>query len=292
MENNFYDCLSRPIRIQDKGVILIPDLVGPVPLSEQHQFVELASSTNTSPSIHVKESDIEEMREMYPGTPVYGMWNTLITSGLISLRKNLQVIPLSDDDGCYIHCDLGRIEFSGDYEAGFFAADASFNLQDADVLHPEYEQLVLPQNEAKMAVELQKERRNKIRTAWSHLLTVVVLIISVSAGANFGLNAIYDIEHKEVREKTVLLDRLRDGLDELRMTRLTEVPSSKTAIDKIAVLWSVTPLLETDGPQSFQNRRMTFKADGEVGNLSDQIDWLKVKYIPEGGWYLSFLVVD
>ncbi|NIQ11393.1 MAG: hypothetical protein GWO08_16230, partial [Gammaproteobacteria bacterium] len=57
------DYMKRPVTIEGQEVILVPDLVGPVPISEQHQYVESRSSTNTCPAIHVRETDIEEMRE-------------------------------------------------------------------------------------------------------------------------------------------------------------------------------------------------------------------------------------
>ena len=90
--DNLADLLKRPITIQGQEVLLVPDLVGPVPVSEQHQYVELETATNTCPSINVREADIEDMREEYPQLPVYGLWQMLVNSQCVPFRKALHVV--------------------------------------------------------------------------------------------------------------------------------------------------------------------------------------------------------
>lgn len=276
--------LKRPVRIQGRDVIIVPDLVGPVPISEQHQYVESAAATNTCPTIHIREADIEEMRERHPGLPVFGMWHVLIHSGLVSFKRMLQVVPVGVEDGYYIHCDLGRAEYSGMYESGFFAADASFSLDEALEVNPEIDQLVLPAKQAKLAVELRRERQIQQRQAWSTMALTLVVIVAGAFGTNFGLGKYYQLEQKRFDNKARQLQSVRTGLDELRTTRLTEVPNDAVAIDRIAAIWALDPNLKSNANQSFQQGKMEFS----LGNLQEdpktKLPWLESRYDPRGTW--------
>ena len=285
--SEFSEYLRRPVRILGEDVVFIPDIVGPVPLSEQHQYVELAPATNTCPSIHIRETDIEDIRESYPNTRVFGMWHTLINSGLISYRKALQVVTITPQDGYYIHCDLGRAEFSGDYEAGFFAADASFNLEEATELSPDVSQLVLPDTEAQLAIELLAKRKDVVRKSWSHLVTALTLLIVVSVSVDFALQEVYSLESEKVESKAVLLQTIQSGLDKLKNTRLTEVPNDSVMLERIAEVWSSNQNLTTKANQNIQQQQVTFVMPDHGLNPAKQFKWVSAVYNPKGEWTVN-----
>jgi hypothetical protein len=287
---SFAALLKKPIQVQGRDVVIVPDMVGPVPISEQHQYVESAPATNTCPTIHIREADIEEMRERHPGMPVYGLWHVLIHSGLVSFKRMLQVVPVGDDDGFYIHCDLGRAEYSGIYESGFFAADASFTLDEALVLNPTIDQLVMPVKPAKLAVELRRERQIQQRQAWSTMALAVVVIVSLGFGTNIGLGQYYQLEQSRLDKKNQQLMSVRSGLDQLRTTRLTEVPNDSVAIERIAALWALDPNLQSKGDQSFQNPTMEFTLGNLQDDPKDKLPWLQSRYDPRGNWLVTMNV--
>ena len=284
------DYLKRPVRLQDKEVLLVPDLVGPVPISEQHQYVETAGATNTCPAISVRESDIEDMRERYPDYPVYGLWQVLILSGVVSFKRTLQVVPITAEDGFYLHCDPGRAEYSGIYESGFFAADAGFSLEEALYVEADLDQLVLPQQEAKLASELQFERQRAMRRAWSLLSVAVVIVLTLSFATDFVLDRFYHNANRTLQSKTAVLEDLQSGLAKLQTTRLTEVPNNENQIERLASLWATYPHLKTTTEQSFKNKQMTFEVEGVTENPAKKFPWLETQYDPKGIWTLSFKV--
>ncbi len=287
--SDFSEYLRRPVRILGEDIVFIPDIVGPVPLSEQHQYVELAPATNTCPSINIRETDIEDIRESYPNTRVFGMWHTLINSGLVSYRKALQVVTITPQDGYYIHCDLGRAEFSGDYEAGFFAADANFSLDEATELSPDVSQLVLPDTEAQLAIELLAKRKDVVRKSWSHLATALTLLIVVSVSIDFALQEVYSLESEKVENKTALLQTIQSGLDKLKNTRLTEVPNDSVILERIAEVWSSNQYLSTEPNQSIQQKQVVFVIPDKGVNPAKQFDWVSSVYNPKGEWTVNVL---
>lgn len=282
------DFMRRPITIQGREVVLVPDLVGPVPISEQHQYVESIGATNTCPTIHIREADIEEMRERYPEHPVYGLWSVLIKSGLVSVKRTLQVVPVSAEDGFYIHCDLGRAAYSGIYESGFFAADAGFSLEEAQEITAEPDQLVLPGNEAKLAAELRFERQMILRKSWTWLAISVIAIIGSAFGTNLVLAGIYDAAHKQIQSKTKQLRKLEDGLEELRTTRLTDIPNNRTDLERLAVLWNQYPDLTTAATQSFSGSQFILFTRTPESDPAKDMSWLQTRFEPSGLWTLKF----
>lgn len=292
MSEFFADYVNRIITIDDVDVVLMPDMVGPVPLSEQHMYVELQAAENQTPAIHVNETDIENIREAYPGIAIYGLWQTLLNSGVISFRKSLQVVQASPMDGFYIHCDLGRAEFSGDYEAGFFAADAGFTLDDAAVIAPSVDSLTLPAHEAKMAEELQIERKMKARKAWSSAVSVAVLVAILAVLTDFSLLQYYKYEHQEALDKSAMRDYLRAGLDGLKTSRITDVPNDHQKIERIAELWAYERRLATAKPQMFDQQVLSFTVPDNGADPKNQIEWLTTQYLPQGTgkWAVSFLI--
>lgn len=281
------EVIGRPVTIEDRDVVLIPDLVGPVPVSEQHQYVELESATNTCPSISVRESDIEDIRDQFPELPVFGLWQVLVNSQIISYRQPLHVVKLNEFDGFYLHCDLGRAEFSGVYEAGFFAVDANFDLEEANEINPALTQLRLPGKEAKLASELQAERRLKSHRSWRNLGIACVWLVMLGLGVDFALETLYNREQQKIQTKAAMLETLRSGLDQLRTSRLTDLPNDTEAIKTLAALWGTFPDIKTDGRASFQETILSFRVEDTGVDPADKFSGIRTKYQPEGYWVVT-----
>ena len=281
------ECLKHRITIAGSDLVLIPDLVGPVPVSEQHQYVELEPASNTCPTISVREADIDEMRDEYPGIPVYGLWQILVASELVPLNKALNVVAQNEFDGYYLHCELGRAEFSGVYEAGFFAADSNFDLEEANKILPDFDQLQLPTREAKMASELQSERQLKVRRSWKNVEIAAIWSFIAGVGIDQALEFFYSQEHEKIQNKSAMLESIRSGLSELQTSRITEVPNNIDAIKLLAVVWATFPNLKTNGKPSFRDTVFNFRLEDEGFDPARKLRGAVSTYYPEGYWLVQ-----
>jgi hypothetical protein len=214
---------------------------------------------------------------------VFGLWHVLINSGLVSFKRTLQVVPISAEDGYYIHCDLGRAQYSGIYEAGFFAADAGFSVEEALPIEASLDQLILPSEEAKLASELRFERQLITRQSWSYFAICAVGLVALAFGANFLLSQIYAQAHRQLESKNAMLQDLQSGLDQLRTSRLTEVPNNQEALERLAVLWRQYPNITTSGSQSLDANSITLTYTTAAGVKSvPDMEWLSSEYDPQG----------
>ena len=162
------EAINHLVSLYGKKIIILPDFIGALPIHEQHLYVEVVPSTNECPAIYIKEQDIEEAREKNVGVIIFGLWQILCESNLISFNRELQVIKLNDEDGYYLYCELGRAIFSGVYKAGFIAADADLELCDAYEINLSIDQLKLPANEAKLAKEMSFDRKKISKNSYYH----------------------------------------------------------------------------------------------------------------------------
>ncbi|MBV1882316.1 MAG: hypothetical protein KUG82_11825 [Pseudomonadales bacterium] len=281
--------LYRPVTIDQQKVVLIPEVVGTVPITEQHEYVELVGATNTRPAINVRESDIEMARESYPGVQVFGLWHTLMESGAINYNHTLQVVKGSEGDGFYLCCEVGRASYSGVYEAGFFAADASFSLNDAGYIDPMLEELLLPEQEAKLAKEILGQRKAESRAAWVRFAVMLSAILLLGGLTDLALKFFYSHQYATLENKSVLLDTVKSGLNELRTTRLTEVPNDSAALRRIASLWALDNALRSKPGQSMQLKTLRFHAPNIQSDPSALFPWIKAIPNPNGSWSLSFI---
>lgn len=280
--------LFQPVWIEQQAVILVPDVVGPIPVAEQHNYVDIAPATQTTPGIAVREQDVEEMREQYPDLPVYGIWQVLIVSGLVSAQKTLQVLQTTAWDGYYLFSDMGRVQYSGVYEAGFFAADTSFSLPDAAPISFYAEQLLLPPAPARLACELHAERRQRIKRSWMSCGGCAVALIGLGIAIDLGLHFATHQQHEHYVLKSQLLANAEQGLNRLRTHRLEYVPDNAEAIQRLALLWSFDPEVSTQGVQSFSESRIQLRLADRGPSPVARFPWLSARQEPQGQWLVSF----
>ncbi len=280
--------LFKPLIIQGQKLVLIPDVVGSIPVAEQHEYVEIEAASSTCPAIHARESDIDEVRERFPGLPAYGIWQTLIFSSLVGFDRTLQVLTTSADDGYYLFCEQGRAQYSGVYEAGFFAADTSFDLQDAYHIQFDADQLRVPQKPAKLAKELQESRQASIRKAWTGCVATCLALVLFSVGSDFALDEFYRVNQKDYSVKLATVKKLKKQLQELKASRLEVIPNNRKLIEKFAEIWAVDPLYAVEKPSSFEQHHFTVVLSQDDEQLMKKLPWIRWKYYPEGYWKGDF----
>ena len=275
--------LGQPVVVDGQEVIIIQDIIGQVPVTEQHEYVEIAKATNTSASIQMREADIELARDRYPKRPVYGLWQVLMASGLVDVSAKLQVLAVNDYDGFYVHADTGRVLYSGNYDAGFFAADAGFKLSNAIPIVPELANLQLPPNSALLAREILAERRKVLRDGVFKFLAAAIAIIFVGFVTDFGLQIFSERDYVLIVEKDEKLKKMTSDLRSLSKNRLVSTPNQGVEIHRLALLFHDFEDLEFDTTIQFQKKRLKVSFASEQ-NPTELYDFMTAQIRPDGRW--------
>ncbi len=281
------EAINHLVSLYGKKIIILPDFIGALPIHEQHLYVEVVPSTNECPAIYIKEQDIEEAREKNVGVIIFGLWQILCESNLISFNRELQVIKLNDEDGYYLYCELGRAIFSGVYKAGFIAADADLELCDAYEINLSIDQLKLPANEAKLAKEMSFDRKKISKNSLVLFSFVICLILFSAFSINFFLKIINKNQLSLLDSNEKKLEKLMIDWNLLRAKKLSNFPDDSVLIDRLATVWLVDKTLETEEKQSFYNEKIVATVHKWSKKYSEEHDWLDASLRSDGKWLVS-----
>jgi len=239
MVNNLTPSLANvlgvPLVVQGTRLVLVPDILGPIPVTEQHEYVEVQKASHLVAALQVRESDIEHMRQMHPGVPVYGLWQILIASQCIT-DTPLQILPLNSLDGFYIYVEQGRALYSGQYQGGFFAAQTSFSLTMATEIQIEITKFIIPNQQAFLAQELLQKSKSARLGFVKQCVTVLFCIVFFGFIADFSLQILSESAFADIVEQERKALQLESQLKFIAKNKLIDKPNQSIALDRLAVL--------------------------------------------------------
>src|SRR5690606_13608633 len=235
---SFYSLIGKPIEIEGKEVILLPDKVGgELSDSEIMDMLELAPediSTGT-PAFYLSERELGRVKQEYPGIPVYGLWHTLHVSGLLTGARFIGILERSDT-GIYVHCQEDpdatgwSVVHSGTLDSRMLIEHPDVPFDEVLELSPDLLSLKLPSQQAMLVEErraLRKQRENRIMVIGA---ISAALIIAVAGVTDLFLKMRYDQQVKKVATAQQLNSQLLSEVQSLMGNRLSKWPNNTDQI--------------------------------------------------------------
>lgn len=258
---NFYSLIGKPIEVEGKEVILLPDKVGgELSDSEIMDMLELAPEdvATGAPAFYLSERELGRVKQQYPGIPVYGLWHTLYVSGLLTGTQFIGILE-SPDTGIYVHC-VEALDSSGWNVVHSGTIDSRMLIEHPDVLFdqvaelsPDLATLKLPTHPAMLVEErraLRKQRENRIMVIGA---ISAALIIAVAGVTDLFLKMRYDQQVKQIATAQQLNSQLISEVQSLMGNRLSKWPSNTSQIERIARLMIIDPSISTRPNQRFDD---------------------------------------
>lgn len=280
------DYIGKPLQLEGVTVVLVPDIIGAVPVTEQHEYVEIAKATNTCAAIFMREADIEAVRQVYPKAQVFGLWQTLIASQKVDVSSTLQVVPMNSHDGYYVHADVGRVLYSGNYDAGFFAADTEFRLSNANVITADINDLVLPKTPACLAKEILFGRKKLYRGTLLQFGALAGILFIVALAIDLSLQFYNERRYASIAQKDQQISKLQSALQVLAKNRLVEVPDQSVALERLAMIMHDFAEVEISGPIQMKSSAIaiTLSAAADPAGL---YPFVTSAVQPDGRWHVT-----
>jgi len=279
--------INKSIMVYGKKIIIVPDFVGELPAHEQYLYVEVMPATSDRPAIYIREQDILQAREKFPGALVFGLWQIIFENDFISFSRDLQIIKINDDEGYYLYCENGKAMFSGIYKAGFIAADSDLELTDAFEISSSIDQVILPQTSARLAVEIRSELKNFKKTSFLFLIAVGACFLFLGLFIDFSLSRFYGvkIEKNDLMKKN--LDQVISEWNFMRAKKLADFPDDSMLMNRIASLWLIDKSFQTFNEQSFSKNEIKFTMKNWSKKYNDEVPWLDATLSSSGVWEVS-----
>ncbi len=233
-----------PLTVEGKDVVLIRDVIGKSP-SDKYTRQEEGS-------LHVwyEESVLTETREANPNAKVYGLWQTLIATGVIDLDQKLQVLYTNStkDIGYYLYINNGVMQsgsiFNGELQSLPTSALAEeFGLDDAIILNSDESTLKLPSEQLKTHKEILRQSLAKKKSGQQRAIMSVVLIVA----CGMAIDTFLSIQHEK---QAVLFAALENKLtitqDELKSLAKRKRYNIPTQTETLSNLYNVTDSLNNE----------------------------------------------
>ncbi|MBM5458966.1 hypothetical protein H8F21_15470 [Pseudomonas sp. P66] len=236
--------LGIPITIDGEEVIIFRDAIGTDALatgreSEVFTVIEQVAADGRPP-IYIDENELGTLRENFPGTNVYGLWQLLFANNLVPLGHEVVVFPTSEAGGVYLQMEHGsdydnpaNIKRSSEYIDNYSADLYDADLYSAPRIKVDLSDLKLPSTPAFTRVELFSKKQHERTKRW-YLTISICLVIAVAVIAfNYTMHTVYRMNMAEYTTKKQLSNDLDARAAGLLKERLPERPNHSLVIDRI-----------------------------------------------------------
>lgn len=294
--------LDIPITIDGEDVIIIRDVLSRDRVrggrsAEVYTQLEPARADGR-PEISVDEKALRQLRDNYPGTNVYGLWQLLFANDQVPLGEEIIAFPTSEGGGVFLEMVPGsdltspaNIQGTGEYSGGYSASHPGFNWSTAPRITIDPSLLRLPSSPAFTRSELNAKLQREKTKRWYLTGSVCLAIIVGIAVWNFALFSVYRMDMAQYQSKKQLTNDLETRMSSLLAERLTNLPDDSNAIEVIDQVMMydtdvTTPTGESEG-NSFKGRHTFITRPGYLADLTGRIPGVKAELMPQLSYKLT-----
>lgn len=296
--------LDIPITIDGEDVIIIRDVLGRERArggrsAEVYTQLEPARADGR-PEISVDEKALLQLRDNFPGTNVYGLWQLLFANDQVPLGEEIIAFPTSEGGGVFLEMVPGSdltspasIQGTGEYSGGFSASHPGFNWAAAPRITVDTTLLRLPSSPAFTRSELNAKLQHEKTKRWYLTGSVCLAIVVGFAVWNYALFSMYRMDMAQYQSKKQLTNDLDARMSSLLAERLTSLPNDSNVIKVIDQVMMYDPDLTTPTAESagnsFKGRHTFVTRPGYLADLTGKIPGVKAELMPELSYRLTVM---
>lgn len=280
------DLLGKPLVISGKEVILVDDRISDngVEGAEIDLLVEIEPPDGISPGFYISEPSLVAVRTSYPDNAMYGLWQTLYHSGLLSGSEFI-FLPFNDHSGRYAQLEQQGdkwVPVSSNVVTGGTLADGITEVSDVYRLTVDPSLLVLPDEPAMLhrertAMIQQRSRRRYWQTAVVMSVIAVFALIYEAAMVVSHISQVALIDDLRKEQQS-----LNERIGTLARTRLLKESNYDQTLERIFYLHTIDPNLVTAQASRF-DRDVILNLNRDTLPLLTTIDWVVPEITDDGG---------
>ena len=279
------------ISIAGQDVVVVNDFLGKPPKVDS-AYSEVQPAVSGSPAVYVIDEDIRRLRVQFGDVKLYGFWQVVLESGLISKDYPLQIIyeNRKTKTGFFVLLEDGVIQETGEVVGGTFISDqaTSLNIGDAVEIDVNASSLKVPEQECMTALEkYQLAGKRKKREVFAFAATAI-LIILLAFAADIILDYSYAYEKKQYNALKAKKKELVGNVFQLKQNYIEVWPEQQEIFDKLILLSKVDPKFSVT---KLDLNAGTVRAVVNTSDLTppqDLYPWLQSEQMPDGTWIVTW----
>lgn len=276
--------INELIEVEGSPCFIVPDIVGEG-AGGFDDASELVPQKNNQPAISVRASFFSEIRENNPSVDVFGLWQVVFASGIVS-DEPLQVVLTNSNDGFFLYRNDKGNYISGTVTGGFFDKVSHLRLNDAQIIALELESLVRPVQAAMTRTELLARKQAIKRKEWGFIGGAVAAIVAIAIGADLYLeyrSSQNIADTSAAHAKLVMFDSEIMGL---RRKRVEFIPYNLNKLAPIVILSKQDPNLNVPETQVGASQWNAYlSTDIPAGSINKPFTYDKKQ---DGSWHVSW----
>ncbi|MCK1788704.1 hypothetical protein [Pseudomonas violetae] len=294
--------LGIPITIEGQEVIIFRDAIGSDVLASGRDAEVLTvvetMAADGRPAIYIDENELRTLRENFPGTNVYGLWQLLFANDQVPLGKQVVIFPTSESGGLYLQMkqesdydNPANIRMSAEYIDNYAADLHDFDLPEATRIRVDVSALKLPANPAFTRVELFAKKQGERTKRWYLAISVCVVLVASAAVYNYSMFTVYRMNMAEYTSKKQQSQALEARSEALLKERLPVRPDNSEVMDRIDSVLAYDSRISTPTVgghvNAFPATHVFLTRPNFPANLSGKIPGVQVELTPQMRYLLT-----
>ncbi len=283
------------LNIAGQDVILVNDFLGKPPKVDS-AYTEVQATDRESPAVYVIDEDIRRLRVQFGDVKLYGFWQVVFASGLISKDYPLQIIyeNRKTKTGFFVLLEDGVIKETGEVVGGTFISDqaTTLNIGDAVEIEVNSSALRLPERECMTALEKYQLAGKRKKREVLVFAAIAILIILAAVAADIILDYSYAYEKKQYTQLKSRKKELVESVFQLKQNYIEVWPEQQEIFDKLILLSKVDPKFTVKNLDLNSGVVTAVVSTTDLTPPDQLYSWLSSEQQPNGTWIVKWSVTE
>ncbi len=283
------------VNIAGQDIVIVHDFLNKPPKVD-NSYSEVQPVDRENPAVYVIDEDIRRLRVQFGDIKLYGFWQIILESGLISKDYPLQIIyeNRKTKTGFFVLLEDGVIQETGEVVGGTFISDqaTALNIGDAVEIEVQSDVLIIPEMECMSAIEKYHLAGKKKKREIFAFTAAAILIIIAAFAVDIVLDYSFSYEKQQFNSLKSRKKELVDTVFQLKQSYIEVWPEQQEIIDKLILLSKIDSGYEVS---KLNLSGGYVQALVHTNNLTppDQLySWLQSEQNPDGTWSVKWKITQ
>ncbi len=283
------------VNIAGQDIVIVHDFLNKPPKVD-NSYSEVQPVYRENPAVYVIDEDIRRLRVQFGDIKLYGFWQVILESGLISKDYPLQIIyeNRKTKTGFFVLLEDGIIQETGEVVGGTFISDqaTALNIGDAVEIEVQSDALIIPEMECMSAIEKYHLAGKKKKREVFAFSAAAILIVIAAFVVDVVLDYSFSYEKQQFNSLKSRKKELVDTVFQLKQSYIEVWPEQQEIIDKLILLNKIDSGYEVSKLNLSGGYVQALVHTNNLTPPDELYSWLESEQNPDGTWSVQWKITQ